>query len=194
MNGGKIRGAQLLAHPFPIAGLVTLGELAGGRCQLGRPEVRRRRIDPVARHVQRLGRERDEAQIGIRRRLDGRRALRLDRPVALEPVRPVGKSQTQLRRLGAAPGLRQSKAARRQPLRKPRRVPQRQLALAFAQTADGQAQRAGGIRHQHDPMLFGLEILLAQPGRDGRCLARPPGIDFIFVQQPQRNGACLRRS
>ena len=42
MNGGKIRGAQLLAHPFPEARLVALGQRTGGRRELARPEIAKR--------------------------------------------------------------------------------------------------------------------------------------------------------
>jgi hypothetical protein len=77
VNGGKVGGEQLLAHPFAIARLMALGHGAHGGGEFRGTQVARRRVDPIARPGERLDGERDVRAIRIFRRLERREALGL---------------------------------------------------------------------------------------------------------------------
>ena len=90
--------------------------------EVRRSQVLGRRVDPIARHAQRFRGERNEFQIGIRRRLDAC-GIALGGAIAVEPIGTVGESESQLRGLFGRELLGQMKAARRQALHEPGRMP-----------------------------------------------------------------------
>ena len=187
MDRRKLGGKQFLAHPFLIVGSVAFRKLPRRSRQFGRSHVVGGRIDEIARHLQRLGRDPDEVLIRIRWWFQTRRAFQFARPIAFESVGAVHETQAQLRRFGVAPLLRKMKPARRQAFGESGRMPQRQPALTFPEAAHCHFQGAVRIRHQQHPMLFTLEVVLVQPCLDERRPRRAPRFDLILIQQPQGN-------
>ena len=197
MNGREVRGEQLLAHPLVILRSMALGEAARGGRELGGSEIRRRRIDPIARQRERLGRRaRRSACLRSCGGSSTPRARRLARPIALEAIalhrRSPGTTAwlRRRRRLGPAESGAAA-AARRIPLhatatRHPDVCPVRRRAMQAPPR---------GIRHQQHAMLLALEMVArrasARRARSG-LRARP--------RLPPRTGAraewqrALRRS
>ncbi len=167
---------------------MALGETARGGGELGGSEIRGRRIDQVAGQRERLVRRGDEAHVCVGGRLEDGRALGAARTIALEAIGSIAEAQRNLSRFGIAEGLGQTIDAGRQPLGEPRRVPQRQGTLTLAQSSDGHANTAVRIRDRQHAVFLALEMVRAEPVRDSLALAFAPGLHFLLVQEPERNG------
>jgi hypothetical protein len=178
--------AGKFAHPLLVDGSMTLGELLRRGRQLRRSEIGRRCIDPIARHAQRFRCERGKSFIRIMRRFDAR-GVALRRPIAVEAVGGVRKSEAYLCGLAGRELLDQVITARRKPFGDSGRMPKRQFSQTPAEPSHGHAEASGKIRQQQYAMPFALEILQREPARRGLRLSRPPCLDLVLVQQPQRH-------
>ena len=184
---GKFQ-AQFLARPFAERRPVPVGHGMRRRGEFSGPEIRRRGVDPVARHGQRLDGGRHVAGVGIGGRFEAGGRGAGGAPVPVEAIRGMGETHAELIGLGRGDAAGEPEAVRRQALGDGRGLPQAQGALAPAQTTDRHGYGTGLVGHQQHTMAFRAETLLGDPLFHPRRLRQAPGFQFVFMQKMQRDG------